>query len=73
MLASAGDPITDADAGALEGIAIFSLSNSNGTWEYDTGSGWTAVGSVSVASSLLLRDTDRLRFVPNVDWNGTET
>ena len=73
IIASAGgDPITDADAGALEGIAIFSLSNSNGTWEYDIGSGWTPVGSVSVASSLLLRDTDSLRFVPNTNWNGTE-
>ena len=73
IVASAGgDPITDVDAGALEGIAIFNLSNSNGTWQYDTGSGWTDVGSVSVNSSLLLRDTDSLRFVPNPDWNGTE-
>jgi hypothetical protein len=73
IIASAGgDPITDADAGAVEGMAISSLSNSNGTWEYDTGSGWTAVGSVSVNSSLLLRDTDSLRFVPNANWNGTE-
>ena len=73
IIASAGgDPITDADAGALEGMAISSLSNSNGTWEYDIGSGWTPVGSVSVASSLLLRDTDSLRFVPSTNWNGTE-
>ena len=73
IIASAGgDPITDADAGALEGIAIFSLSDSNGTWEYDIGSGWNPVGSVSVATSLLLRDTDSLRFVPNTNWNGTE-
>ena len=67
-----GDPITDADAGAVEGIAIFSLSNDNGTWQYDTGSGWQNVGSVSVSESLLLRDTDSLRFVPDADWNGTE-
>ena len=67
-----GDPITDADAGALEGIAIFSLSNSNGTWQYDIGSGWTDVGTVTVNSSLLLRDSDSLRFVPNADWNGLE-
>ena len=72
LASTGGDPITDVDAGAVEGIAIFNLSNSNGTWEYDTGSGWTAVGSVSVANSLLLRDTDRLRFVPNANWNGTE-
>ena len=67
-----GNPITDVDAGAVEGIAIFSLSNSNGTWEYDIGSGWNPVGTVSVGSSLLLRDSDRLRFVPNANWNGTE-
>ena len=45
-----GDPISDIDAGAVEGIAIFNLSNSNGRWDYDIGSGWTAVGSVSVNS-----------------------
>ncbi len=66
IIASAGgDAITDVDAGALEGIAITSVDNSNGTWQYNTGAGWTDVGSVSFAESLLLRDTDRLRFVPD--------
>ncbi|MCU7869878.1 MAG: tandem-95 repeat protein [Candidatus Thiodiazotropha sp. (ex Lucinoma borealis)] len=60
-----GDRITDIDAGALEGIAILSVDNSNGTWEYNTGSGWTAVGSVSGTNSLLLRATDSMRFVPD--------
>ena len=60
-----GDAITDADDGALEGIAITSLDSSNGIWQYNTGSGWTDVGSVSFSESLLLRDTDRLRFVPD--------
>ncbi len=60
-----GDRITDVDSGAVEGIAITGLVSSNGTWEYDTGSGWTAVGSVSTSSSLLLRATDSLRFVPD--------
>ncbi|MDJ0784048.1 MAG: DUF2341 domain-containing protein, partial [Desulfosarcinaceae bacterium] len=60
-----GDRITDADAGALEGIAIYNLSSGNGSWEYNIGSGWNPVGSVSVNSSLLLRATDRLRFVPD--------
>ena len=59
-----GDRITDVDAAALEGIAISSTSGTNGTWQYNTGSGWTNVGSVSVGSSLLLRSTDSLRFVP---------
>ena len=66
IIASAGgDRITDVDTGALEGIAIFDLVSGNGTWQYNTGSGWTDVGAVSISSSLLLRDTDSLRFVPN--------
>ncbi|MCH9662935.1 MAG: hypothetical protein K0U66_04665, partial [Gammaproteobacteria bacterium] len=66
IIASAvGDRITDADSGAVEGIAISSLVNSNGTWQYDSGSGWTDVGSVSTSNSLLLRATDSLRFVPD--------
>ena len=66
IIASAGgDRITDVDSGALEGIAIYNLVSSNGTWQYNTGSGWTDVGAVSVSSSLLLRATDSLRFVPD--------
>ncbi|MCA9472514.1 MAG: DUF4347 domain-containing protein [Nitrospira sp.] len=57
--------ITDADSGAVEGIAITSVNASNGTWQYNTGSGWTDVGTVSNASALLLRSTDSLRFVPD--------
>ncbi len=60
-----GDRITDPDAGALEGIAIFNLVSSNGTWQYNTGSGWTDVDTVDVNNSLLLRATDSLRFVPD--------
>jgi VCBS repeat-containing protein/surface protein len=73
----APDSITDADADALEGIAIIDIPGSDGTWQYHLGSDetsddnhWIDVGSVSFSSSLLLRDSDRLRFVPNDDWNG---
>ena len=65
VLAIVGASITDVDSGAVEGIAITGLSSGNGTWEYDIGSGWTAVGAVSDASALLLRATDSLRFVPD--------
>ncbi|HSF11045.1 MAG TPA: DUF4347 domain-containing protein [Nitrospirales bacterium] len=60
-----GAKITDVDTGAVEGIAITGLTSGNGTWEYDIGGGWTAVGAVSDASVLLLRATDSLRFVPD--------
>ncbi len=66
IIASAGgDRITDVDSGAVEGIAISTVTGSNGTWQYNTGSGWTDVGTVSSTSALLLRATDSLRFVPN--------
>ena len=43
------------------------LASGNGTWQYSTdgGASWLAVGAVSDNSALLLRDTDRLRFVPD--------
>ncbi len=66
------DPITDVDPGAVEGIAIYSLTTNNGSWEYDIGSGWTTAGEVGYSDSLLLRDTDRLRFVPNGENGETE-
>ncbi|MEZ6078116.1 MAG: LamG-like jellyroll fold domain-containing protein [Pirellulaceae bacterium] len=65
LASDSGNPITDGDAGAVEGIAIFSTGGANGTWQYNTGAGWTDVGTVSVTSSLLLRSTDSLRYVPN--------
>ena len=35
LIASAGgDRITDADAGAVEGIAVTTVDNTNGTWQY---------------------------------------
>ncbi|ASJ73793.1 DUF4347 domain-containing protein [Granulosicoccus antarcticus] len=60
-----GDRITDADTAALEGIGVMGVTNSNGKWQFNTGSGWTDVGIVSTSSSLLLRASDSLRFVPD--------
>jgi len=75
QLANAGDSVaallgasvSDVDAGALEGIAVTGLSSSNGIWQFsiDGGASWSAVGAVSNISALLLRDSDRLRFVPD--------
>src|SRR5262249_10740545 len=59
--------VSDADAGALEGIALTGMVSGTGTWQYslDAGATWSAVGAVSDSSALLLRDSDRLRFVPD--------
>jgi RHS repeat-associated protein len=66
--------VTDADAGALQGVAITSLTGAtNGTWEFSTDGGttWQQAGTVSSTSALLLRAGDRLRFVPKPSFLGT--
>ncbi|MCB2184538.1 MAG: DUF4347 domain-containing protein, partial [Desulfobulbaceae bacterium] len=57
--------ITDVDSGAVEGIAIYGTTGTEGHWEYDSGSGWTSIGTVSGNQALLLRSTDKVRFVPD--------
>ncbi|HBJ36065.1 MAG TPA: hypothetical protein DDZ51_15225, partial [Planctomycetaceae bacterium] len=73
LASDGGTPITDIDGPtSLQGVAITSTDNSNGTWQYsiDGGTNWINVGVVSVDSALLLRDSDWVRFVPN-ERNGT--
>lgn len=68
-----GGHVTDADAGALTGIAVTGVDNTNGSWQYsiNAGGSWSAFTSPSDTNATLLRSTDLVRFVPNADWNGT--
>ncbi len=70
-----GSSITDADAGAVRGIAVTGLDSSNGTWQYSTDGGttWTAFGTVSDTSATVLTaaPNNRIRFLPNSNFNGT--
>jgi len=73
MLATAGDPITDADANAMEGIAVIAVDSSNGSWEYSLNSvDWLSIGAVSATSArLLAADANtRVRFIPNPNYFG---
>ncbi|HNN41502.1 MAG TPA: cadherin-like domain-containing protein [Nitrospira sp.] len=64
--------LTDVDAGAVEGIAIYGISGSGGTIEYSLdGTTWLSAGSVSSTTALLLRSTDYLRMVPDANNGGT--
>ena len=69
--------VTDPDSGALSGIAVTAVDNTNGAWQYTTNGGgiWTAFGSPSSGTARLLASdaNTRVRFVPNADWNGTVT
>jgi len=67
--------VTDPDAGAVTGIAVTGVDNTNGTWQFSTDAGttWTAFGSPSQTAALLLaaNTTTYVRFVPNANWYGT--
>ncbi len=69
--------VTDADPGAVSGIAVVGVDNTNGGWEFsiDGGTTWTAFGSPSTSAARLLAATPDtfVRFVPDADWNGTVT
>ena len=71
----AGNPITDLDLGALQGIAVTAVDNTNGTWQFsiDGGSTWTPFGTPSDNEARLLASdaNTRIRFVPNPNFNGT--
>jgi len=69
------DLITDVDSSALEGIAAFTVDNTNGSWEFsiDNGSTWIAFGTVGETTARLLTSeiTTLIRFIPNMNFNGS--
>jgi hypothetical protein len=71
------DNVTDADTGAVTGMAITAADTTNGTWFFSTnnGSTWTALGAVSNTSArLLAADANtRVYFQPSANYNGTVT
>ncbi|ACC79090.1 beta strand repeat-containing protein [Nostoc punctiforme] len=67
-----GNPITDVDTGAVEGIAVIGVDNTHGIWQYSTNGGNNWINfAVSAISATLLRDTEKVRFIPNAGYNGT--
>jgi VCBS repeat-containing protein len=69
------DNVTDADSGALLGIAVTAADTSYGTWYYSTdgGSTWNVLGPVADNNArLLAADANtRLYFRPNGNYHGT--
>jgi hypothetical protein len=66
---------TDPDAGALRGIAVTGLTGTtSGTWQYSLdGSTWLTISGMTATKGLLLRETDRIRFLPINGVTGTHT
>jgi hypothetical protein len=75
LTGAGGDPITDPDAGALDGVAVTGVVDTNGTWQYSTngGTSWTGFGAVSDASAVLLAPDALIRFVPDATFDGDAT
>src|SRR5262249_34111215 len=64
-----GSAVTDADLGAVQGIAVTGLTGTgNGIWQFsvDGGTTWTNINLVSPTQALLLRAEDKVRYVPIV-------
>ncbi len=73
-----GSAVTDVDFGAIQGIAITGATvagHGTGRWQYSLngGTSWTDIGAVSNTSALLLRSTDRVRFLPDAMNGNTGT
>jgi hypothetical protein len=67
-----GSAVSDADPGALTGIAITAVDRTNGSWEYSIdGGGWLPLYNAMGGLSVLLKSTDRLRFIPNTNFAGS--
>ncbi|QXP44978.1 retention module-containing protein [Shewanella eurypsychrophilus] len=66
--------VSDVDNGAVEGMAITSLDDGNGTWQVSIGGGaWIDLDPTNISSTqaLLLSASDQIRFVPNSEQGTT--
>ncbi|MEI7817396.1 MAG: cadherin-like domain-containing protein, partial [Desulfuromonadales bacterium] len=67
----------DVDTNTLAGIAISAnpsaVDGTSGAWQFSLNNGqdWTAVGSVSSSSALMLNTSSLLRFLPASNYSGT--
>lgn len=64
--------VVDLDVNPQRGVAIVGLDVRNGRWEYslDNGTSWVTMTNLTASRAIVLRTTDRLRFVPFDGFNG---
>ncbi len=65
-------PITDKDRDALRGFAIIGADTTTGQWQYfaESDTNWVNFPVVSNTSAVLLGELARIRFIPNLNFNG---
>ena len=70
-----GNRLSDADGTGEQGIGVIRASSAHGIWQFFPSGGgrWVEIGGASTASAYLLRDVDRIRFLPKPGFVGTET
>ncbi len=61
---------TSDQEGAILGVAITGVDNTNGTWQFNVTGEWETIHKVSDASALLLAPDAKLRFTPNPGYEG---
>ncbi|CAD5975712.1 Serine-rich adhesin for platelets [Planktothrix tepida] len=68
-------PISDVDTTTITEAIAITAADKNGTWQYSTDNGttWTNFPAVSNSKALLLDASNKVRFQPNADYNGTIT
>jgi len=65
------DNVSDADGGAVLGVAITASNTANGSWLFSLdATTWTAFPVVGATTSLLLPGTARVYFQPNANFSG---
>ena len=74
-IASLTTGINDVDTNSKKGIAVISAPGEDGTWQFTLNGGkkWTEFSATSQTARLLPANAghSRIRFVPNLDFNGT--
>ncbi|MDM8523903.1 Ig-like domain-containing protein [Desulfococcaceae bacterium HSG8] len=69
-----GDPVTDPDPDAAEGIAVIAVNNENGIWQYSDSEIPVFTDfpeDIAEDKALLLSDDAVIRFVPDDGYSGT--
>ncbi len=68
-----GESVMDTDGDDV-GMAVFALGLESGAWQYslDGGTRWTDMASASSHSALLLRPSDRIRYMSHFNTGATQ-